>query len=310
MFTDLVGYSALAGRNEALALTLLEEHRSIVRPIVSKFGGREIKAIADGFLLEFGSAVEATRCAVAIQESLQARNEECQPGHKVQARIGVHLGDVVFSDSDVLGDGVNIASRIEQLAAPGGICISEDVARQIRNKVPGALQSIGTPELKNIHARIEVFRLVPSSSEPSGPAMQSNSIAVLPFVNMSADPENEYFSDGLTEDILTNLSRIKALKVISRTSVMQYKGTTKTVRQIGRELGVEAVLEGSVRKAGNQVRISAQLIDSHSDEHLWAQSYDRELRDIFSMQSEVAERIVQALRAQMTPGEEAKLWRP
>ena len=310
MFTDIVGYSAMASRDEAHALRMLGEHRAILRPIFDEFKGREIKTMADGFLVEFGSAVEAARCAISIQDGLSAHNASCDDDHRVQARIGIHLGDVVFSDSDVLGDGVNIASRIEQLAEPGGICVSEDVARQIRNKVAGQLESLGTPEMKNIEAKVEVFRLATKVTETSASARSdANSIAVLPFSNMSADPENEYFSDGLTEDILTNLSRIKSLKVISRTSVMQYKGTTKTVRQIGRELGVQTILEGSVRKAGNQVRISAQLIDSRNDEHLWAQNYDRELRDIFSVQSDVAERIVQALKAQITAGEEAKLWR-
>lgn len=297
MFTDIVGYSQIASTDEAGALRILESHRARVRPLFLQHGGREIKSMADGFLVEFGSAVEAARCALAIQE------QNSDP----KIRIGIHLGDVVADGDDLLGDGVNIASRIEQLATPGGICVSEDVARQIRNKVPVALESIGMPQLKNISTRLEVFRLNPQESAPESGPRASNSIAVLPFANLSPEPENEYFSDGLTEDILTQLSRISSLRVISRTSVMQYKGTTKSIREIGRELGVHNVLEGSVRKAGNRVRISAQLIDAGDDEHLWAQNYDRELNDIFAVQTDVAEQIAQALKAHISPNEEARI---
>jgi len=301
MFTDIVGYSALSQQDEQAALEALDRHRSLMRPLFVRFGGREIKTMADGFLVEFASAVEAVRASLAIQEALADESQ--------RIRIGIHLGDVVVQGDDVLGDGVNIASRIEKLAQPGGICVTEDVARQVRNKVKVSLVSMGTPELKNISVPVEVYRV--SVDSPSIKAVREvtrqPSIAVLPFVNMSPDPENEFFSDGLTEDILTQLSKISALKVISRTSVMQYKGTSKNLRDIGNELGVSTVLEGSVRKAGNRVRISAQLIDAQTDAHLWAQTYDRELSDIFAVQSDVAEHIADALQAQIKPAEEKRI---
>ena len=300
MFTDMVGYSALSDRDEAAALALLESHRSVLRPLFATYGGREIKNMADGFLIEFASAVEAVRSALEIQKTLEP------DANKI--RIGIHIGDVVISGDDVLGEGVNIASRIEKLAEPGGICITEDVARQIRNKVKADVKSIGKPKLKNIETVIEVFKVILDGSKAARKEVPSqSSIAVLPFVNMSPDPENEFFSDGLTEDILTQLSKISALKVISRTSVMQYKGTSKNLRDIGEELGVGTVLEGSVRKAGNRVRISAQLIDAANDNHLWAQTYDRELSDIFAVQSDVAEQIAAALKAQIKPAEAQRL---
>ncbi len=307
MFTDIVGYSALSERNEAVAMRLLEDHRSLLRPIFEKHSGREIKTMADGFLVEFASAVQAVRASIEIQKASGERRAE--DGLKV--RIGIHLGDVLVQGDDVLGDGVNIASRIEKLAEPGGVCITDDVARQVRNKVEVGLESIGMPDLKNLAVKIEVFKLVMDGQTANH--LTSNdprqSIAVLPFVNMSPDPENEFFSDGLTEDILTQLSKISALRVISRTSVMQYKNTSKNIRSIANELSVGTVLEGSVRKAGNRVRITAQLIDAKSDAHLWAQTYDRELSDIFAVQSDVAEQISQALQARIKPAEEAQIRR-
>ena len=302
MFTDIVGYSALSERDEAAALKALERHRLLVRPVFQQRGGREIKTMADGFLVEFASAVEAVKASLEIQKALAGESE--------RIRIGIHLGDVVVQGDDVLGDGVNIASRIEKLAEPGGVCITEDVARQVRNKLHANFVSIGKPTLKNINTPIEVFKIELASAAPAQKASSSQpSIAVLPFVNMSPDPENEFFSDGLTEDILTHLSQISALKVISRTSVMQYKGTSKNLRAIGEELAVTNLLEGSVRKAGNRVRISAQLIDAKTDAHLWAQTYDRELSDIFAVQSDVAEQIAAALKATIKPAEEQRIKR-
>src|SRR2546423_6588887 len=238
MFTDIVGYSAISERDEALAMRLLEEHRKLLRPLFASHSGREIKAMADGFLVEFASAVEAVRCAVQIQKDLGVHNGKSSD--PLLVRIGIHLGDVLVQGEDVLGDGVNIASRIEKLAEPGGICITEDVVRQIRSKVPVSMESIGTPQLKNLQHPVEVYRVVVAKNPvlAAGPTDTRQSIAVLPFANMSADPENEFFADGLTEDILTQLSKISALKVISRTSVMQYKGTAKNLRVISQELGV------------------------------------------------------------------------
>jgi TolB-like protein/Tfp pilus assembly protein PilF len=305
MFTDMVGYSALTERNERLALQLLEEHRQLIRPLLTIHSGREIKTMADGFLIEFSSAVEAVRCAMAIQRVLHSRNCSSPEEEQIMVRIGIHLGDNLVQNGDVLGNAVNVASRIEQVAEPGGICLSEDVERQVQGRVKASFVSIGKPELKNIGTAIEVFKVVGETRPVSD--VSTNGIAVLPFVNMSADPENEYFSDGLTEDILTQISRVGSLKVISRTSAMAYKGTTKNLRAIGRELGVASILEGSVRKAGERVRITAQLIDAKSDAHLWAETYDRELKDIFAVQSEVAESIVAALKAHITPAEKERI---
>lgn len=304
MFTDIAGFSAISESDESEALRLLERHRALIRPILLQFSGREIKTMADGFLIEFSSAVQAVRAAAGIQEA--ARDED----HKI--RIGIHVGDVVIDGEDVLGDGVNVASRVEKLAEPGGICITEDVARQVRNKIAMPLVSMGRPPLKNLSQPLELFKVVLATTNQladSGPVDPRHSIAVLPFSNLSTDPENEFFSDGLTEEILTQLSKISALKVISRTSVMQYKGTTKNLRAIAQELGVATVLEGSVRKAGQRVRITAQLIDANTDGHLWAQTYDRELSDIFEVQSDVAEKIAEALQAQIKPAEEESIKR-
>lgn len=325
MFTDMVGYSALAQRNEELALELLEEHRRVLQPLFSGSGGRVIDTMGDGFLVEFPSALAAVRCAIEAQRALDARNRAGPPERAIRIRIGIHLGDVVFSEDNVYGDGVNIAARLEPLAEPGGICLSQQVYDQVHTKIDVPLTSMGAPALKNIRTTIEVYRVIlpwqpdvpvatrhaatasPSAQTATATAVERTSIAVLPLVNLSPDPENEYFSDGLTEDILTQLSRIRRLKVISRTSVMQYKRTQKNVREIGRELGVATILEGSVRKAGNKVRISVQLIDAGTDEHLWSETYDRELTDIFAIQSDVARQITDALKAQVSAEERARL---
>jgi TolB-like protein len=309
MFTDLVGFSALAQQNEALALELVDTKRQLLNPLLDQHKGTLIKTMGDGFLIEFSSALQAVQCAIGIQAMLQGYNSSQVDERKINLRIGIHLGDVEFKDGDVFGDGVNIASRIEPLAEPGGICISEDVARQVQNKAYVDLESIGTPELKNIDESFEVFKLklsVATSSSSEAPDL-SKSIAVLPFDNMSTEPDNEFFSDGLTEDILTKLSKVRDLKVISRTSVMQYKDTKKNLREIGNELGVGVVVEGSVRRAGDQIRVTAQLIDAATDEHLWADSYDRKLENIFDVQSDVAEKIVEALQASISEEEHQQL---
>jgi TolB-like protein/Flp pilus assembly protein TadD len=320
MFTDMVGFSALAQRNEALALQLLDEHFSLLRPLITTHAGREIKTIGDSFMLEFASPVQALRCAVAMQKTLSIHNAAAPADRRITIRIGIHLGDVEHRAGDVFGDGVNIAARLEPLAEPGGICLSQQIFDHVHNKADVSLVSIGRPDLKNIEAQIEVYRVVlpwqvgvrgvrSGAAEPVSPAaaLDRRSIAVLPLMNLSPDPENEYFSDGLTEDILTQLSKIRRLKVISRTSVMQYKKTAKNLRDIGRELGVATILEGSVRKAANKVRISVQLIDAASDEHLWAETYDRELADIFAIQSDVARQITDALKAQVSPEERVRI---
>lgn len=313
MFTDIVGYSALSQQNESLALELLDTHFQMLRPIFSQHGGKEIKTIGDAFMVEFASPLNAVQCAIKMQGMLHAHNTTQSQDRKIQIRIGIHVGDVETRGNDVFGDGVNIASRIEPLAEAGGICISEQVHDHIHNKLDVKLESIGTPELKNIESSIEVFKVKLSwqadqvQGEPTEPAklISEKSIAVLPFSNMSADAENEYFSDGITEDIITQLSKIRDLMVISRTSIMQYKGTNKNLRQVGQELGVRSVLEGSVRRAGNKVRITAQLINAETDAHLWADTYDRELTDIFEVQSDVAGHIATALKSHVSPEEKA-----
>ena len=318
MFTDMVGYSALTQRNEDLAFELLEEHRRLLRPIFSSHGGQVIDTAGDGFHVEFASALQAVRCAIEAQRTLGDRNLSTLPERTIRIRIGIHVGDVVFNEGRVYGDGVNIAARLEPLAEPGGICISQQAYDQVHTKIDVPLATIGKPALKNIQTPIEVYRVIlpsaptPPSPGPAGPASRPatqdrRSIAVLPLTNLSPDPENEYFSDGLTEDILTQLSKIRRLKVISRTSVMQYKKTLKNLRDIGRELGVATILEGSVRKAANKVRISVQLIDASTDEHLWAETYDRELADIFAIQSDVARQITDALKAHVSPDERARI---
>jgi adenylate cyclase len=356
MFTDMVGYSALAQRNEALALDLLAEHQGQLRPIFLHHGGREIKTIGDGFLVEFTSALQAVRCGIAIQTALVEHNASAAPDRRIQVRIGLHLGDVEMRAGDVFGDGVNIAARIEPLADPGGICITGPVFDQIRNKIEEPLVRLAKPELKNIQVPIDVYRVVlpwtqgvskhvarpavrrlgarvgmiaavigvvavllvwwPTARAPhtpSGPPSDAvappakKSVAVLPFVNMSSDKENEYFSDGITEDLIAALSKVSGLHVAARTSSFAFKGKNEDVRTIGKQLNVGAILEGSVAKVGNQVRITAQLISTTDGYHLWSDSYNRELQDIFAIRSQVAQTVAKALQVTLAPDERQRL---
>lgn len=434
MFTDMVGYSAMAQQNESLALELLSIHREILRSIFPTFGGKEIGTIGDAFFLEFASALDASRCACEIQRKMFDHNALASGEKKIQIRIGVHLGDVVYVENNVQGDGVNIAARIEPLAEPGGICISEDVARQIRNKIDMPIVKLGKAQLKNIQLPVDIYEIVlpwqkrrvpttqrimfslrrkgvrrfvgaasvlvisslfilyqksgkttlrddgatnpslnqtpaessalhnddvtvkaaeetvkesgivqgkenghvairanaqkdvssplnfkekivapppgeESRSAPLEPAAENYRVAVLPFSNISPDSKDEYFADGMTEELISTLSRIQGLRLIARTSVMQYKGVKKSVAEIGRDLKVKAVLEGSVRKSGNKLRISVQLIDAASEEHLWSEEYDRELTDVFAIQGNVAQRVAEALQVKMLAGERQQLGR-
>ncbi len=352
MFTDMVGYSALSQRNEALALELLNEQRNLLRNAFARHGGREIEAVGDGFFVEFPSALAGARCAVDIQRTLHDRNNSAPPERRIEVRIGLHLGDVVAQDARVHGDGVNIAARIEPLAEPGGICLSEDVARQIQNKIELPLLRLGKADLKNIKIPVEIYRLVlpwerkhlPGSerlafsmrqremrrtligaggllvaggltgawvwrrARESG-TLVNNRIAVLPFVSMSASPDDEYFVDGMTEELISRLSRVNGLEVIARTSIASYKGTRKNIGEIAGELNVGTVLEGSVRTAGGKVRITAQLINPTNDAHLWAEDYDRDLQDVFAVQRDIAQRVADALALKLgissTPPPEA-----
>jgi TolB-like protein len=315
MFTDLVGFSAMTQQNEALALELVSTKRQLLNPLLDQHGGTLVKTMGDGFLVEFSSALGAVGCAISIQSMLYGFNKAQPQGNKIELRIGIHVGDVHSENDDIFGDGVNIASRIEPLAEPSGICVTRNVREYVDGKLEAEFESIGTPDLKNIQMPIEVYKIIPHwQSEAATNETQSvstpipaKSVAVLPFDNLSADAENEYFSDGLTEDILTKLCKVRDLKVISRTSIMLYKGIKRNLKDIGRELGVATVVEGSVRKAGNQVRITAQLINAFTDDHLWADSYDRELENIFEVQTEVAEKIVEALQANITSEEREQL---
>ncbi|HUK80223.1 MAG TPA: adenylate/guanylate cyclase domain-containing protein [Nitrososphaerales archaeon] len=303
MFTDIVGYTSFTQRDEALAMELLEEHRALVRPFFPKHKGREVKTVGDAFLVEFGSALEAVRCAYDIQRSLHDLSNSRTADRKVEARVGIHLGDVIHSQSDVYGDAVNVASRIEPIATPGGICISEQVYDQVRNKLEFPMESLGKRELKNVAEPVEVYKLVMPWEErrtASPEDLDTRRVAVMPLTNMIRDPEDEYFADGMTEELISAISKVPELSVISRTSVMLYKNQATKAMDIGRALNAGTLLEGSVRKAGNRVRIAVQLIDVGSDRHLWAENFDRRLEDVFAVQSEIAEKVADSLRVKLT----------
>ena len=303
MFTDMVGYTALTQSNEELAMEVLERHNRLLRPIFPKFHGREVKTIGDSFLVEFESALDATRCALEIQRFLHDYNLSSRDEWKITLRIGLHIGDVIHQGSDVLGDAVNIASRLQPLADPEGVCISDQVYGQVRNKIPLSFVRLAPQELKNVRFPVDLYKIVmPWEKEPTSPSSPeggNNRIAVLPFTNMSPDPQDEFFADGITEEVISTASKIKGLSVISRTSVMRYKQTNKGTIEIGRELGAHKLLEGSVRKSGNRLRITAQLIDALDDEHLWAETYDRDLKDVFEIQSEIAEKVARSMEANL-----------
>ena len=368
MFTDMVGYSALAQRDDKLALELLEEHRELLRKIFAEFNGTEIKTIGGGFLVEFNSALEAAQCAIAIQRALAKRNADAPAERQIQVRIGVHIGDVVHRGGDVYGDGVNIASRIEQLAGAGGICVSMDVERQIRNAVETRFEKLAPTELKNISVPMDLFRIVlpwerqggraatlevgekrasfpistmvvtgiflvvviavgwwwttgshknvatyrsestasatPHTESLTGvrPSIPEKSIAVLPFQNLSDDKSTAYFSDGITEEILNALAQIPDLKVAARRSAFQFKGSDLDLQKIGQTLGVAHILEGSLQKAGDQVRINVQLVDVNNGLQAWSEKYDRKLDNVFAVEDEIAKAIATKLRVQLTGG--------
>ena len=366
MFTDMVGYSALSQRDDKLALELLEEHRQLLRQIFPRFNGTEIKTIGDAFLVEFQSALEAAQCAIEIQRALAKRNADAPAERQIQVRIGIHIGDVVHRGGDVYGDGVNIASRIEPLAGAGGICVSTDVERQIRNALETRFEKLATTELKNISVPMELFRIVlpwekksevrdqksevrrtgvssarstwvwagvvvialaiggllafelvgrdrwarrsdkngPTPRQSEAATIPDKSIAVLPFDNLSSDKENAYFAEGIQDEILTRLSKIAALKVISRTSTQKYKSAPDNLRDVGKQLGVANLLEGSVQKIANAVHVNVQLIRAATDEHLWAESYNRKLDDVFGVEGEVATAIADQLNAKLTGAEQ------
>src|ERR1700693_4951077 len=358
MFTDMVGYSALSQRDEKLAQELLEEHRRLLREIFPRFHGAEIKTIGDAFLVEFNSALEAAQCAIEIQRALAHRNADAPAARQIELKIGIHIGDVVHRGGDVYGDGVNIASRIEPLAGAGGICVSMDVERQIRNALETRFEKLAPTELKNISVPMELFRIVlpwerrsevrshksavskrvsvptrrfaligglvllliigigwwwttrqnknlvsPAADGDKPQSIPAKSIAVLPFENLSDDKSNAYFADGIQDEILTKLASIADLKVISRTSTARYKSKPEDLKTVSQQLGVATVLEGTVQRAADKVRINVQLIDARADTHLWAKSYDRDAKDVFAVESEVSQEIADALQAKLSPNE-------
>jgi TolB-like protein len=283
------------GLDEAGTAQALREHRAAADPLITQHSGRIVKTTGDGVLIEFGSVVGAVQCAIALQMLTMERNAGSPGDRRMEWRIGIHLGDVLVEGDDILGDGVNIAARLEGIAEPGGICISDDAFRQVRGKIEVEFADIGEQSLKNIARPLRVYSIGPSpaTEQPTTsptplPLPDKPSIAVLPFANMSGDPEQEYFADGMVEEIITALSRIRWLFVIARNSSFAYKGQSVDVKQVGRELGVRYVLEGSVRKAGGRVRITAQLIDATNGTHLWADRFDGTLEDVFELQDQVA----------------------
>jgi adenylate cyclase len=305
MFTDIVGYTALAQRNESLALALLEEQRSLVRSIIPKHGGKEIKTIGDAFLLIFSSALEATTCAIEIQEEIERRNSSEPDDERVSLRIGIHVGDILEQRDDVAGDGVNVASRIDRFCEPGAICITQQVYDQVRNKLGKPLVSMGLQELKNVQEPMELYKVITKAGATTSGQFKFDKarVAVLPMSSTSPEGKDDYFADGMTEELIFTLSKIQAIRVIARTSVMKYKGVQKSAADIGKELGVGVLLEGSVRKADHKIRINVQLIDTHSQEPLWSEMYDRELLDVFSIQEDIANRVAEALKVEMTHGQ-------
>ena len=310
MFTDMVGYTALGQKNESLSLALVEEQRKLIRPVLSRHNGKEIKTMGDAFLVEFSSALDAVRCAYDIQRATREFNITLPNERRIHLRVGVHLGDVVESQGDISGDAVNVASRIEPLAEDGGVCLTRQIYESTHNKLEVPLVSIGMKPLKNVSEPMEVYKMVmPWSEGKVAPATQldKNRIAVLPFANISPDPADEYFADGMTEELISTISKIRGLRVIARTSVMGYKGGQKKVSEVAKELEVGTVLEGSVRKAGDRLRITAQLIDSQTSDHLWAESYDRELKDVFAIQSDISKTVAEALKTQLLTGDREKI---
>jgi len=306
---DVVGYSRLMGEDETGTLERLKSlRRKLVQPKIMERGGRIVKLMGDGLLAEFPSVVEAVQCAVDMQQSMAGRETDLPQARRIRLRIGVNLGDIIVEGSDIYGDGVNVAARLEALADPGGICISGTVFDHVKGKVALDFADLGEQQFKNIDQPVQVYRIAldggVDANEAASTSTQSAvlpkltdkpSIAVLPFNNMSGDPEQDYFSDGITEDIITALSRFKDLSVVSRNSSFVFKGQAASLRDVGEKLRVDYVVEGSIRKAGSRVRVTAQLIDARSDTHIWADRYDRSLEDIFEVQDDVVRRVASTL---------------
>jgi adenylate cyclase len=317
MSADVVGYSRLMGANEVGTLTALTHRRTeVIEPRINQGSGRIVKLTGDGILAEFPSVVDAVDCALAVQREMRSRNVELPEDRRIELRIGIHLGDVIVEDGDLFGDGVNVASRIEGIGRPGGVAVSAAVRENVGNRLDVAFEDMGEHQLKNIAQPVRVYNVgAPQPVAAKGVAADTSavdgvaegdekpSIAVLPFNNMSGDPEQEFFSDGITEDIITDLSKISGLFVVGRNTSFTYKGRSVQLQQVGTELGVKFILEGSVRKAGDRIRVTGQLIEGSSGGHLWADRYDRDLTDIFAIQDEITKTIVDQLKIRLLPDE-------
>jgi adenylate cyclase len=311
---DVAGYSRLMGSDEEGTLSALKGHRrELIDPLIAQHQGRIVKTTGDGLLMEFASIVDAVRCAVVMQQGMKDRNANFDESERIRFRVGINVGDVIVDEDDIFGDGVNVAARIETLAEPGEICVSATVREHVGEKLPIGYVDLGEYAVKNIARPVHVFRIetrvesattVPAKSEQGMLALPDRpSIAVLPFANMSGDAEQEYFSDGMVEDIITGLSRIKWLFVIARNSSFAYKGKSVDVKQVGRELGVRYILEGSVRKAANRVRVTGQVVEAETGRHVWAERYDRTLEDIFALQDELTTSAVAAIEPSLRQAE-------
>ena len=310
--TDVVGYSRLMGADESDRAL----HDELIQPTVAHHNGRIVKTTGDGLLVEFSSVVDALNCAVAFQRAMRVRNHDVSVERRIEFRAGVNLGDVIIQDDDIYGDGVNLAARLQEIASPGRVYVSGTVVEHAQSKLPHAFRDLGRRTVKNMDKAVHVFDVDLGDGESgrgASPAPQAASehpsIAVLPFDNMSGDPEQGYFADGMSEDIITTLSKIAGLFVIARNSSFTYKGRSVKVQEVARDLGVRYVLEGSVRRAGERVRVTAQLIDAETGHHLWAERYDRALGDIFDLQDELSGEIVAALKVRLSPEEEERVAR-
>jgi adenylate cyclase len=311
---DIVGYSRLMRADEAGTLAQLKEIRSeLLDKKIAEHQGRIVKIMGDGILAEFPSVVSAVACAAGIQQGMQARNESMSADRRIEFRVGINLGDVIVEGDDIYGDGVNVAARLQTIAAPAGIAVTQSVRDQVGNRLNCAFEDCGDQQLKNIDKPVRVYNVLLEEAALTGMRSTNDprpSVAVLPFTNMSGDPEQEYFSDGITEDIITDLSKVSGLSVAARHSAFSYKSKAVKVDQVGRELGVAYVLEGSVRKAGQRVRVTGQLANCSDGTHLWAERFDRDLTDIFAIQDEITHAIVDQLKIKLLPAEKKSITQP
>jgi adenylate cyclase len=317
--TDVVGYSRLMGGDEEGTLAALKSLRkSLIDPKIAEYRGRIVKTTGDGVLVEFASTVDAVRCAIDIQRAMPERNAEVPSGKKIEFRIGINVGDIIVDGDDIFGDGVNVAARLESISEPGGICVSDVVHQQVDGRVEALFADLGDQNLKNIARPVRAYRIAlkqaqaetaaaPATAPAAFASPDKPSIAVLPFQNMSGDAEQDYFCDGLVEDIITTLSKLTGLRVIARNSSFVYKGRAVDIREAAKQLGVRYVLEGSVRKSGNRIRITAQLIDAMDGAHLWAERYDRAIDDIFAIQDEITLVLATEMQVKLIEGEQARL---